>query len=99
PTPPSTLFPYTTLFRSHIATDQRGVHRQLAFPIRAVTGRALRCVKQLASAGRSGSSRQSLPIRADVHIAGADLQWRRSPAQVVRSEEHTSELQSRFDLV
>src|SRR5690349_25029533 len=57
--PRSTLFPYTTLFRSHLP---RRDHRQ----------------------------RMSLLSR---HAAGP------APAQPARSEEHTSELQSRRDLV
>src|SRR5438067_6342710 len=55
--PRSTLFPYTTLFRSAL--------RRLAYPGRGVT----------------------LPDRARAVVIGG------------RSEEHTSELQSRFDLV
>src|SRR5437868_12413547 len=57
--PRSTLFPYTTLFRSHL----------LPAPCRGVVGPGPR------SRARS-------------------LRWRE-----LRSEEHTSELQSRFDLV
>src|SRR2546421_6452524 len=56
--PRSTLFPYTTLFRSH--------------PV--------------------ARSRLQRPLRAD-HAA----RWRLDPCH--RSEEHTSELQSRSDLV
>src|SRR5437868_12794551 len=55
--PRSTLFPYTTLFRSH------------------------------SSSRRAGSAGGPAPSRT------------RSPASSWRSEEHTSELQSRFDLV
>src|SRR5690349_24073175 len=61
--PRSTLFPYTTLFRSSI----------LACP-----HRSRRC-----SAGWTGST-------------GRSPRWSTTPA---RSEEHTSELQSRRDLV
>src|SRR5690349_23155194 len=62
--PRSTLFPYTTLFRSHSATQQ---HRRVA-------RRGCR---------RQGDDRHRSP---------------RLPARR-RSEEHTSELQSRRDLV
>src|SRR3989442_5028549 len=63
--PRSTLFPYTTLFRS-------------------ADGRA-RCREDLLHPGtRSGSWRGP---------------WRRDPERVPRSEEHTSELQSRPHLV
>src|SRR5437868_10487677 len=60
PPPRSTLFPYTTLFRS------------------GYTPSALACIS---SSGKASS--------------GGDAASGRSP----RSEEHTSELQSRFDLV
>src|SRR5207249_9784461 len=65
--PRSTLFPYTTLFRSRQATPLRW--------------RALQTWPSPASS-RSGSSARLARARS----------WR-------RSEEHTSELQSRFDLV
>src|SRR5438067_6938754 len=74
PPPRSTLFPYTTLFRSGlgVAAEQPAVQPpgQLEGPLRAI-------------GGRHGGVR-----------AGAS-----SAAGVTRSEEHTSELQSRFDLV
>src|SRR5699024_12494263 len=66
PSPTSTLFPYTTLFRSDVAAVPAG---SAASPCSGHRGRRLR-----ASGGR-----------------------RRGAAG--RSEEHTSELQSRFDLV
>src|SRR6266536_4817393 len=63
--PRSTLFPYTTLFRSHAC---------------AAGGRA--------------------PARAGSAIARPRLRTRRRPGIAPgRSEEHTSELQSRVDLV
>src|SRR5438874_8639175 len=65
--PRSTLFPYTTLFRS----GERGVELQQ---------RAL----------EQSGLRRDLPV-------GEDLQ--RAPDDRERSEEHTSELQSRRDLV
>src|SRR5437868_13158633 len=64
--PRSTLFPYTTLFRSDV---------EMARVARA--GAVLQHVHPPAVAGV-----------ADAHVVGHD-----------RSEEHTSELQSRFDLV
>src|SRR5699024_11537639 len=64
PPPSSTLFPYTTLFRSEV---QRTLGRIL-------TTEELKILL---------SFRNYLDL----------------PAEVVRSEEHTSELQSRFDLV
>src|SRR5260221_5415251 len=71
PRPPrSTLFPYTTLFRSgRGSNDMKG---GLAASIVAV-----RCLQEL-----------GLRLRGDVIVES-----------VVRSEEHTSELQSHSDLV
>src|SRR3989449_4005297 len=74
--PRSTLFPYTTLFRSHLL--QNGAARQRLLSDRrrlgpgAVENRAHR------PGGRVGETRANLPVR---------------------SEEHTSELQSRLHLV
>src|SRR2546422_7752817 len=70
--PRSTLFPYTTLFRS--GGDRRRVRR-------LVRGRR-------APLGPGGARR-----RAGAHDA------RRQPPRGPRSEEHTSELQSRLHLV
>src|SRR2546421_4804431 len=81
--PRSTLFPYTTLFRSCVATrTQARVARQ-----------SLR-----------SSAPTSSPVRASRFPVGSSASTRRGPrtsARVAqrRSEEHTSELQSRSDLV
>src|SRR2546428_9347506 len=73
--PRSTLFPYTTLFRSARtrASSGKGVHGRVAGGV--------------AQAGR----------RADA--ADPDGLPRRAVTGTRRSEEHTSELQSRSDLV
>src|SRR3712207_8457507 len=78
--PRSTLFPYTTLFRSgHL---QRHVLRRVAaLPL----VRATRCGAVLVPRARA-----DLPRRQPAHQAAAVLE---------RSEEHTSELQSRQYLV
>src|SRR3712207_6908273 len=73
--PRSTLFPYTTLFRSHDDGDAQGVDPRVTG-----TGVAPRLL--------GGDHRDLL---AAVEPAGADA--------VDRSEEHTSELQSRQYLV
>src|SRR3712207_8469424 len=78
--PRSTLFPYTTLFRSHhhVAAD---VHRPVV-------------------------RRQHRPADRRDHVPGTDhrpaermVAEDRAREEVVRSEEHTSELQSRQYLV
>src|SRR3712207_8810614 len=77
--PRSTLFPYTTLFRSHPGADEH-------------TG-------QLQQAVREDVREEGVPrARADHHAAGqADAE--QVGGEQVRSEEHTSELQSRQYIV
>src|SRR5260370_16511307 len=81
--PRSTLFPYTTLFRSGTA-DHADVVDKLVGAAEVEIGR---------SAGISEAH-----IAGDVHYRKALLvAAKRAPAW--RSEEHTSELQSHFNLV
>src|SRR5207249_11722508 len=84
PCPP--LFPYTTLFRScpYMGTEL-AIH---SFPHRVVVGEG-----EADAGDRCGryQRREDQPgKRKELDAAGAHL---------ARSEEHTSELQSRFDLV
>src|SRR3712207_7358462 len=89
--PRSTLFPYTTLFRSHRSHPRQAGREDQ--PLRL--GRELR--------------RQLLAVAVVRHQPGLDAtaaqalveaqRDRRLPAQPLRSEEHTSELQSRQYLV
>src|SRR3546814_1057862 len=73
-----TLFPYTTLFRSHVLRAGRGLSPvQVAARLRARDHRAGRRPPRLAGAGEG-------------RPAGA----RRRHSRRLRSEEHTSELQS-----
>src|SRR5687768_17791368 len=83
--PRSTLFPYTTLFRSHrqelTQAGLLGEHRQEADALLAVP-----------------------VVRRDGDVEGGDAVARKrglreDEALGVRSEEHTSELQSRLHLV
>src|SRR5699024_12783020 len=72
--PRSTLFPYTTLFRSIVAPDGAMTRaRRSAVPTGTV----------------------DLPTTTDVEVRCS----RSESTAASRSEEHTSELQSRFDLV
>src|SRR5207249_8010747 len=96
--PSSTLFPYTTLFRSH-AIDDAGDGAVLRAD--AIAQIAERHVTELVEDFHDGELRSReadlgrfalrqparLRIEVDDHLRDA------------RSEEHTSELQSRFDLV
>src|SRR5699024_12127793 len=90
PPPPSTLSPYTTLFRSGgialvgaLVCTEKHRHRH---------PHQLRDAPALALAGRAELPAHQLAVEA-LRLAG------RARHQVDRSEEHTSELQSRFDLV
>src|SRR2546428_9396614 len=79
--PRSTLFPYTTLFRSEVGARDgeqraRGVGDGVGGPLRAVEDRHL------------AEARAGLQHREGFFARPGD-----------RSEEHTSELQSRSDLV
>src|SRR2546428_2282495 len=78
--PRSTLFPYTTLFRSH---GQLHVVQRLVDDVVLFQGDALR-------SRRLRRLRLGLDVEADDH---------RLRGRAQRSEEHTSELQSRSDLV
>src|SRR5690349_23417407 len=71
--PRSTLFPYTTLFRS----ERSAVGRELALALHDV----------------------QIEAGLVVGVGGEDLPRARGDRGVARSEEHTSELQSRRDLV
>src|SRR2546422_8153476 len=91
--PRSTLFPYTTLFRSDVArrprapdepgrepADDRGDRRSLQEP-------------RQRSDLRRGTLLRRLPPRSGLHAGVHRV------ARIERSEEHTSELQSRLHLV
>src|SRR5207249_11820148 len=87
PPPQSTLFPYTTLFRSSArstlkrATTIRSPHRSRGCCLPSAPGH---------TTSRVASSTTAARAPAGIH---------RAPPITCRSEEHTSELQSRFDLV
>src|SRR5205823_15128238 len=90
PTPP--LFPYTTLFRSvSLRTNRMNPHREYAAKGRISAENPFR--QRLASSRcrllPSGSTAITRPPRPTI----------RAPRTVIRSEEHTSELQSLAYLV
>src|SRR3712207_7416315 len=82
--PRSTLFPYTTLFRSRADREARAVLALRRLVVAALRGERAREVESLADAGAVADAIEAL-ARA--------REGRR------RSEEHTSELQSRQYLV
>src|SRR5207248_8227945 len=87
PPPIPTLFPYTTLFRSHVE-HRRRQHRQVP-PVPAAGGRDRR--QRLHLRPRLGDRRARRALDRD--------RARRLRVPGSRSEEHTSELQSPYDLV
>src|SRR5699024_12744320 len=86
-------FPYTTLFRADsLGEPGRGAHR----PVTADHARVVRVgVEHLGGIGTDGVSLQDELLEAD----SEDVAEVEDEKQHDRSEEHTSELQSRFDLV
>src|SRR5437868_12627130 len=88
--PRSTLFPYTTLFRSRSRRRAPGLRRVPAGRGQGIAGaRAARAERESRSEGRDRRVR-TLASRGPAGPAAR---------LAARSEEHTSELQSRFDLV
>src|SRR3712207_7873098 len=86
--PRSTLFPYTTLFRS-VGTPQKTVGRK-------------RCAVSTIrwGEGRPGSRTVDAPTaNGNERALPSPYAWNRTRARTIRSEEHTSELQSRQYLV
>src|SRR5687768_18096810 len=84
--PRSTLFPYTTLFRSALLAPGR----------RALLPRARH---PRAHAAPRGDLLRGRPAGARAVSGRADRRRVRADARADRSEEHTSELQSRLHLV
>src|SRR3712207_8693759 len=88
--PRSTLFPYTTLFRSR---DKAALRRSLAGADKVV---------HLAAEVGVGQSMYAIDRYVSVNDLGTAVLFQQlidNPVKRVRSEEHTSELQSRHYLV
>src|SRR5207247_8180048 len=87
PHPPSaTLFPYTTLFRSDHAEER-------------TAGARPEDVESLAQVSLPTSAQASVPAQYDQVRQAWIISGPNPNLRIVRSEEHTSELQSRVDLV
>src|SRR5262249_62375152 len=91
PPPSSTLFPYTTLFRSRLPPDELRRLRHAGARARLRHQRLRRDPPRAVRVGRQAAGHELRPRRP---LAGLR---RRRPA--ARSEEHTSELQSLTNLV
>src|SRR5207249_10002679 len=88
--PPSPLFPYTTLFRSRLTSWRRPASAAASSPKPISRDDA----RSEAAADLSGSTVTPRPSSSPAGRGAS-----RPPSRGKRSEEHTSELQSRFDLV
>src|SRR3712207_6869936 len=90
--PRSTLFPYTTLFRSSVGS--RGGLAGCADDSTIVSGQEPMHVVSIARSSNATSKVRSVAASPRRSAATSD-----EPSRTVRSEEHTSELQSRQYLV
>src|SRR5262249_62415316 len=95
--PSSTLFPYTTLFRSQAEAVGRWGHRCLVSALVLAVVRGSRHALAVAAL-RAAVLRGHLD-RVRYGRSGFPESAARLPAVVLRSEEHTSELQSLTNLV
>src|SRR2546429_9800821 len=94
--PRSTLFPYTTLFRSH-AQQQPSDTRKVVWTPLTVEGWALYCEDMMGEEGFYQSEEEQFFQR--VHLLWRATRILLDVGLHTRSEEHTSELQSRLHLV
>src|SRR5207249_6365492 len=92
PPPRSTLFPYTTLFRSR--RDVRDVREAVVVDV-GWPGAVRRAARALRPGVRARLALNAVAEVVEVGVFHVDY----DVTPFYRSEEHTSELQSRFDLV
>src|SRR5690606_40958028 len=93
PTPPSTLFPYTTLFRSRKNTEENAPSRKYLSAASWLMSRRRRASAQSTYSGSDSTSSATNIVMRSLAAANSIMPDR------ARSEEHTSELQSRENLV
>src|SRR5699024_11983069 len=94
--PCATLFPYTTLFRSGVDNIDLGAAASRGIEVVNAPGMNYHAVADLVL-GMILSLLRGLPS-ADASVRAGEWETFHGP-EVRRSEAHTSELQSRFDLV
>src|SRR5699024_12668803 len=91
------FFPYTTLFRSAVHWIRAEIHEFILKNWRIVKVATTKSQRKLFFNLRSSKKRLGWFSREEIAAVASDLGV--PERDVVRSEEHTSELQSRFDLV
>src|SRR3712207_9255719 len=89
--PRSTLFPYTTLFRSPAPVQQSVACPTGVASDRPRAGPGLTCH---AAETQSHERQVAVPPRSRAEIVAQEAEPRAAPRSLARSEEHTSELQS-----
>src|SRR2546430_9016521 len=92
--PRSTLFPYTTLFRSH--PEHRAPVEGLGAGLQGVTPEAANLEGRVCHSGKCGMQNAECGVYVEESTHRSS---RRSGRVIHRSEEHTSELQSQSNLV
>src|SRR5205814_10168410 len=92
--PRSTLFPYTTLFRSEAAKDGESA-LQIARETGQRSEEAYSMIFLSTCLGAQGNYQQAFPMAHNALSVAMEINHR----QWIRSEEHTSELQSLRHLV
>src|SRR5699024_12845997 len=93
PPPTTTLFPYTTLFRSDYRNDDPGKPHSNTGDVPPLTGDRGHVRPESEQHTDRNRDRNQRCLQQREHCS-FEQEW-----QQRRSEEHTSELQSRFDLV
>src|SRR5699024_12146768 len=95
PTTRSTLFPYTTLFRSiDYLTEVRIMENIRIKDIARLSGVSVATVSRVINNNGRFSEKTRQKVLKVIEETGYQMNY-----SAKRSEEHTSELQSRFDLV
>src|SRR5207249_11732444 len=96
PPPRSTLFPYTTLFRSLVNIPTSRIKALAQYAVTTKAQNIANLTEQRRMATLVSFARQLAITAQDDSLDVLDMLIR---DLLARSEEHTSELQSRFDLV
>src|SRR5207249_8645755 len=97
--PISTLFPYTTLFRSLMPRTSRPLQIHKFGGASLANGAAIAHAMSIVQSQRPAPLVVVVSAMAGVTDALLEIASRAVHGKTERSEEHTSELQSRFDLV